>query len=162
MELIAAVLRLLVIALGAGVTLYLALFLFQRLTPGIDEWAEVARGNAAAGLLMGAVALSAAVIIRPIVAQPLWGLDLRTGRVVTAVFLEGIRLLLGMLVAVGAVTLAAWLYNILTRGIVESTELRLGNVAVGLVQSAVILSTALLLSEPAAAAVRALLEAVFR
>ena len=162
MELATSALRLLVIALGTGVGLYLALYLFQRLTPGIDEWGEVVRGNVAAGLMLASVALAVAIVVRPIVAQPLSGMDLRAGSVVVAVFVEGARLLLGLLLAVGAVALASWLYNLLTRGIQERAQLRLGNVAVGLIQAAIIVSTALMISAPGAAFVQALIGTLFR
>lgn len=162
MSLAVAVLRLAVIVPATSIALYLSLFLFQQLTPGIDEWREVAHGNAAAGVVMAAVAVAVAVVLHPIIATPLVGLDLGAVALVRALFLEGIRLLLGMLLAVLAVAFAAWLYDVLTRQIDEYRQLARGNVAVGLVQAGVIVSIALLLSAPGAALVQALMEAIFR
>lgn len=162
MALVSAVLRMLVVALGAGVALYLALWMFERLTPGIDEWKEIAGGNAAIGAVMASVVLAVAVVVWPTLSFSLSGLDLRIAQVPMELAAEGLRILLGMGLAVGSVTLAAWLYGRLTGPIDEAAELRRGNLAVGLVQAAVILSTAVLLSSPAAAFVRLVLEAVFR
>ena len=162
MSLPVAILRLAVIVPATSIALYLSLFLFQRMTPGIDEWREVARGNAAAGVVMAAAAAAVAIVLHPIVAAPLIGLDLGAAALVNALFLEGVRALLGMLLAVATVAFAAWLYNVLTRQIDESRQLAQGNLAVGLVQAGVIVSTALLLSAPGADLVQALMATFFR
>ncbi|MHB0877233.1 MAG: DUF350 domain-containing protein [Anaerolineae bacterium] len=162
MALVSAVLRILVVAAAAGVALYVALWLFDRLTPGISEWQEIARGNAAVGAVMASVVLAVAIVVWPTVAFPLSGLDLRIAEIPAQLAAEGVRILLGMGLAVGSVALSAWLYNRFTGPIDERTELQRGNLAVGLVQSAVILGTAALLSSPSADFVRLVLEAVFR
>ena len=55
---------LLAVVLSALVA-YLGVWLFNRATPGLDEWAELRKGNPAVGLVMAAVVVGVAIILRP-------------------------------------------------------------------------------------------------
>ena len=56
----------LVIAVLAGaVAAYMGVVLFDRATRGIDEWAELAQGNQAIGIVLGAIVVAVAWVIRP-------------------------------------------------------------------------------------------------
>jgi len=162
MALVSAVIRILVVSVAAGVALYVALWLFDRLTPGISEWQEIERGNTAVGAVMASVVLAVAIIVWPTVSFPLAGMDLRISQVAMQLAAEGVRILLGLGLAVGSVALASWLFDRLTGPIDEVAELKRGNLSVGLVQAAVIVGTAALLSGPAADFVRLILAAAFR
>lgn len=162
MALVSAVLRMLVVASAAGLALYLAVWLFERLTPGIREWEAIAQGNAAIGAVMASVVLAVAIVVWPTLSFSLTGLDLRIAQVPLELAAECLRILLGMGLAVGSVALATWLFDRLTGSLDEMAELQRGNLAVGLVQASVVVATAALLSAPSAALVKLVLEAVFR
>ncbi len=154
--------RLVVIGIAAAIGLYLSVVLFQVLTPGVDAWREIARGNTAVGSVMAAVMVAVAIVVLPIVSVPLEGLDIGPGAAVTILLVDGLRILFGMGVAVLAVVLSAALNNLMTGPINEKLELQRGNLAVGILQAGVIVATALVISAPAAALVRGLLEGLVR
>jgi uncharacterized membrane protein YjfL (UPF0719 family) len=161
MILVLAVVRLIVVVLATVVAIYASLTLFQFLTPGIDEWQEVARGNVAAGLVMAGVAVAVAIILQPIIMLPLQRLDVGASVLLVAVLLEAVRVALGVVIAVATVVFSSWLYGLLTRRIEERLELQHGNIAIGLIQASVIVATAMLVSAPATMLVGAVLQAVF-
>jgi len=162
MDLLIDIVRLVVVAGAAAIAIFLALVMFEWLTPGIDEWEQVAEGNWAVGAVMGAVAVATALVMRPIVAPSLRGLDVGAAGVARSLALEGFRALMGMVLAILSVTFAGFLYNVLTGTINERAELRRGNAAVGVVQAGVILGVALLISAPAATLAIDIVETLFR
>ena len=157
-----ALIRLVVVAGAAAVGLFLALALFHALTAGVDEWRELARGNAAVGIVLAGVVIAVAVIIEPVVQVPLSAFDVGAAVLATALLVEGIRILLAMGVAVLAVALSAALHNLLTGPIDERREVVQGNVAVGVLQAGVVVGMAILISGPAADLVTSLVRLVFR
>ncbi len=161
MDVVLAIARLAVVLVAAVAAVYASMVLFQFMTPGIDEWKEVAAGNVAAGLVMAGVAVAVAIVLQPIITFPLQRLDLGASVIAVALLLEVVRVCLGVIVAVLVVVFAAWLYGLLTRRIEERLQLEQGNVAVGLIQAAIIVSTAILVSAPAGMLVSALLQTVF-
>lgn len=54
--------------------LTIALLLFDRITPGVDELAEVRAGNVSAGLVLGAVVIVVALLAAPGLESALYGL----------------------------------------------------------------------------------------
>ena len=49
----------------AGLITFLGVWLFERSTRDIDEWAELRDGNLAVGIVMGAIVVAVGVIVRP-------------------------------------------------------------------------------------------------
>ncbi|NPV08845.1 MAG: DUF350 domain-containing protein [Anaerolineae bacterium] len=158
--LVIALARLVVVGIVAAIGVYLSASLFQALTPRVDVWDEIARGNAAVGAVLAGVIFGVALVIYPVVSVPLEGLDLGPGEAAVVLLIEGLRLLFGVGVGALAVILSAGLYNLMTGPIDEKLELQRGNVAVGLVEAGMVVGTALLLSAPAASLVRSVLQAL--
>ncbi len=130
----------------SALTAYLGVWLFDRTTPKMDEWKLLKEGNVAVGLVLGAIVLGVAIVLRPALqvnpalrpdAGAVWGVVILLG-------LQVIQLVLGLVFAVIAITLALWLFTRLTGELDEWAELERGNQAVGVVLAAVILSTALI------------------
>ncbi|MBX5484243.1 MAG: DUF350 domain-containing protein [Myxococcaceae bacterium] len=65
----------LVLTLLVGIALLvIAIFVFNRITPGVDEVAEVRQGNVAAGVVLGAVVVVVALLAAPALEAALNGL----------------------------------------------------------------------------------------
>ncbi len=124
---------------------YLGAWLFNRATPGLDEWAQLRQGNPAVGLVMGAVIAGIAIIIRP--ALRVVPLQLDTGvalGVAWRLLAQAIQMAAGLLLALAAIAFALWLFTRLTGELDEWAEIAKGNVGVAVMLSGVILATALL------------------
>ncbi|GEM_PF-3285274 len=160
MWLVVSLARLVVVAIAAALGVYLSAWLLQAITPELDLWAELLRGNMAMAVVLAGVILAVAAVMHPVVSVALESYDLGPGAAATALLIEGARLVFGAIVGGLSVVLAAGLYNLLTGSLDERAELRGGNVAVGVVEAAVMLGVALLVSAPATALVRAVLDAV--
>jgi len=160
MWLVISLARLVVVGVAGALGVYLAVSLLQALTPGVDLWAGLAERNLAVAAVIGGAILAIAVVMYQVLAVPLEAYDLGRGAAATTLLIDGMRLLLGAAIGGVAVALSARLYNRLTGALDELTELRAGNVAVGLAEAAVMVGTALLLSAPAASLVRGALDAL--
>lgn len=160
MWLVVSLARLVVVAIAAALGVYLSAWLLQTITPGLDLWAELARGNMAMAVVLAGVILAVAAVMHPVVSVPLDAYDLGPGAAAATLLIEGARLVFGALVGGVGVVLAAGLYNLLTGSLDERAQLRSGNVAVGVVEAAVMIGIALLLSAPATSLVRAALDLV--
>jgi uncharacterized membrane protein YjfL (UPF0719 family) len=124
---------------------YLGVWLFDRSTPGLDEWAELRKGNPAVGVVMGAVVVGVVIILRP--ALNIASLRLDVGitldvalRLLTQVLLVAV----GLVLALAAIAFALWLFTRLTGELDEWAEIAKGNVGVAALLAGVILGTALL------------------
>jgi len=158
--LVVSLARLVVVAIAAALGVYLSAWLLQSIMPGLDLWAELARGNMAMAAVLAGVILAVAAVMHPVVSVPLEAYDIGPGAAATALLIEGARLVFGAVVGGLGVVMAAGLYNLLTGSLDERAELRAGNVAVGLVEAAAMVGIALLLSAPATALVRASLDLI--
>ncbi len=144
----------LALVLGVGVT-FAAFRLLARLVRPIAVGAELKAGNAAVGVLVGAMLLGCGVIVRTAVAPAASGLQ-------TALFhglglgaalrLLGLWLLLvavASAVAIVTMVAATRVFLRLTREVDELAEIGRGNLAVALTLGAVIVVMALLIAEGA-------------
>jgi uncharacterized membrane protein YjfL (UPF0719 family) len=122
----------------------LGVWLFERATRDVDEWAELRRGNLAVGVVMGAIVLAVGIIVRPALQDPLLSADLGRSRPLYELLVNAAGLLVALLLAVVAVGLALWLFTRLTADLDEWTELASGNHAVAVLMAGVILAVALL------------------
>ncbi len=57
--------QLIIAVVLSAIAAYLALFLFQWFTRGVDEWQLLRDGNAAVGIVLGAMLVAVAIILRP-------------------------------------------------------------------------------------------------
>jgi uncharacterized membrane protein YjfL (UPF0719 family) len=131
----------------SAIAAYLAFYLFQWFTRNLDEWEELRQGNPAVGMVLAAIVISVAIVLRQamIVNTALWdfGRDLYF-RVLLAQMLQ---LAVGLLLAVTALALALYLFATLTRGIDEVEELKRGNLAIAGLLSGVVVGVALMVSQ---------------
>lgn len=141
----------LVVAVFLGaITAYLAFYLFQVFTRGLDEWAELRRGNAAVGVVLSSIIVAVAIVLRPalVVNSAAWDVG---GDVFFRVLLaEALQLAIGLVLAIGTLVLALLLFAALTRGIDEIEELKKGNLAIAGLLAGVVLSISLLISQAVA------------
>ena len=128
----------------AGLVTFLGVWLFERATRSIDEWAELRRGNLAVGVVMGAIVVAVGVIVRPALQDPLIVADLGRSRPLYELLINAIGLLIALLLAIVAVGFAVWLFTRLTTDLDEWTELASGNHSVAALMAGVILAVALL------------------
>lgn len=131
----------------SAVVAFLSFYLFQWFTRDLDEWEELRQGNPAVGVVLGAILVATALILRPALAvdTTMWDAGYRVyGRVLLA---EALQLAVGLVLAVVALGLAVLIFAALTRGIDEIEELKKGNLAVGGLLGGVILGVGLMVSQ---------------
>jgi uncharacterized membrane protein YjfL (UPF0719 family) len=127
------------LAVGA---IYIGLRAFDKLTAGIDELAEIRKGNAAVGIFFLSILLSLAILIRPGVAEFAAGIEPGYSLSLMAVLalINITKLAFSLMVAIIAVFCAFSLLDYLTRNMDEVHELKRGNVAVALLIAGLLLS----------------------
>jgi uncharacterized membrane protein YjfL (UPF0719 family) len=135
----------LVIAVFLGaVAIYLSVLLFDRATQGIEEWDELTKGNVAIGIVLGAMVVAVAWMLRPALKMPISGWDVGASRAVIALGVEAVQLLVGLILSVLSILFAVWLFDRLTTNVEEWAELKRGNIAVAALLAGVIIAVALL------------------
>ncbi len=126
---------------------YLAFYLFQWLTRGLDEWQELRQGNAAVGVVLGAILIAVAIVLRPALSLNTSTWDVGNAFLLRALLAQTLQLAIGLLLAVLTLMLGFLLFAALTRGIDEIEELRKGNLAVAGLMAGVIIGMGLMVSE---------------
>jgi len=124
---------------------YLGLWVFSRSTPGLDEWSELRRGNPAVGVVMAAVVVGVAIILRP--ALQVVTLQLDTGatlEVIWRLLTQALLVAVGLFLSLIVIAFALWLFTRLTGDLDEWAEIGKGSVGVAVLLAGVILATALL------------------
>ena len=140
--------QLVVAIIFAVVALYIGFAVLGKITRGIDEEKELAKGNAAVGIIVAAVFVAIALVVESGVSGLSAGISkaLTVGIFSTdgliAVGLSFFQLLAGIVLAVGAIYLALNILDKLTSGVEEFEELKKGNVAVALEMGGVIIAVA--------------------
>ncbi|HSJ58474.1 MAG TPA: DUF350 domain-containing protein [Anaerolineae bacterium] len=131
----------------SAIAAYLAFYLFQWFTRGLDEWEALRSGNAAVGLVVGALVVAVAIVLRPalVVNTTVW--DVGRDLYVRVLLAEAIQLAVGLVLALLAIALALYLFAALTRGIDEVAELAAGNLAVAGLLAGVVIGVALMVSQ---------------
>ncbi len=115
---------------------------FDKLTPGIDELKEIRKGNVAVGIVVGAVVVSVALMMRAgvldfaSIISPGTGL----GQIVYFGAISLAKLAISLLGAVMTVYVSFYVLDYLTQDIEEAHELRRGNVAVAILVASVLIS----------------------
>jgi len=128
----------------AGLITFLGVWLFERSTRDIDEWAQLRDGNLAVGIVMGAIVVAVGIIVRPALQDPLIAADLGRSRPFYELLINAVGLLIALALAVVAIGFAVWLFTRLTTDLDEWAELADGNRAVAALMAGVVLAVALL------------------
>jgi len=132
----------------AALAAYLAFYLFQWFTRDLDEGEELRRGNAAVGIVLGAIVVSVAIVLRPALEVDSTAWDIGRSEVFFRVLLvEALQVAVGLVLAVVAQALAFYLFAALTRGFDEVAELKQGNLALAGLLAGVLIGAGLLTSQ---------------
>lgn len=143
--------QLVVAIIFAVVSLYIGFSVLGRITKGIDEEKELAKGNTAVGIIVASVFVAIAIVVESGVKGLSAGIGkalsvgLLTGDGIIAIILSVLQLVLGIALAVGAIYLALNILDKLTKGVEEFEELKKGNVAVALEMAGVIIAVAVII-----------------
>lgn len=146
-QLLVSVAQIVVAVILAAVASYLGLLLFNRATRDLDEWAELRRGNAAMGFVLGSIILGIALILRPALTVPQVADTGDRLYPIFALLIQPAAILLGLILALSSIIFAVGLFDRLTGQIDELAELQQGNMAVAAVMVGVILAVSLLMAK---------------
>ncbi len=137
------------IILSAG-ALYSGISMLDRLTPGIDEWKLIKKGNLAVGLFYAAVMFAVMLFTGPRVLEFTMYLQtvLPIELTAYALFVSFINYLLSLLLGIFVIFLTIHVIDRLTHDLDEFAELEKGNVAVGLIMSVVLIAVVISVTTP--------------
>lgn len=131
----------------SAIVAFLSFYLFQWFTRDLDEWEELRQGNPAVGVVLGAILVAVAIMLRPALAVDTIQWDVGHQFYVQVLLAEALQLAIGLVLAVLALGLALLLFAALTRGIDEIEELKKGNLAVGGLLAGVVLGVGIMVSQ---------------
>ena len=140
--------QLIVAILLAVLAAYLAVVLFEWTTRGINEWDQLLKGNLSVGMVLGAIAVAVAIILRPatqVAITAAWDVG-RNMFPFYALLTEAIQIFIGILLAVVSIWLSLGIFSRLTGEIDEMAELEKDNRGVAALLVGVILAVALLVA----------------
>jgi uncharacterized membrane protein YjfL (UPF0719 family) len=150
---VVGIIQLVIAIILAVVALYIGFSVFGRITKGIDEQKELAKGNTAIGIIVASVFFAIGIVVQSGVAGISSGIkaaQASAGGILSAGGLLAIgmgllQLILGIVLAIASIYLALNILDKLTKGIEEFEELKKGNVAVALEMAGVIITTAVII-----------------
>ncbi|CAG0981184.1 hypothetical protein METP2_01983 [Methanosarcinales archaeon] len=154
MELVNAVvgiIQLVIAIILAVAALYIGFSVLGKITKGIDEEKEIAKGNTAVGILVASVFIAIGIVVQSGVAGISVGISqainagLMSSLGITIIVVSIVQLILGIVLAIVAIYLALNILDKLTKGIDEFAELKKGNVAVALEMAGVIITVAIII-----------------
>jgi uncharacterized membrane protein YjfL (UPF0719 family) len=131
----------------SAIAAYLAFYLFQWFTHDLDEWEELRQGNPAVGIVLGAILVAVAIVLRPALTVSTATWDVGGDLFFRVLLAEGLQLAVGLVLAVVTLALALYLFAGLTRGIDEVEELKRGNLAIAGLLAGVVVGVGLLVSQ---------------
>lgn len=152
---IALVLALVMAIISLLITLWLAMkavskaiSMFDKTTQGIDEWAELRKGNVAVGLLMGAMILSVANVTRGAILGLTENLTNPALSITFAlqIVVGVLNLLIGLWIATNVISMTLKILDKSTKDVEEMKEIGKGNVAVALMVTGVLLGVSTIVS----------------
>ena len=150
-NLIVGIVQLLIAIVFAVIALYLGFLVLGKITQGIDEEKELARGNVAVGVIVASVFVAIAVVVQSGVSGLSVGINkaLKLGIFsldgIFTICIAFFQLVLGIALAVGSIYLALYILDKLTKGVEEFEEIKKGNVAVALEMAGVIIAVAVII-----------------
>ena len=148
---IVGLIQLLISIIFAVLALYIGFAVLSKITKGIDEEKELAKGNVAVGVIVASVFVAIALVVQSGVSGLSVGINkaLSVGLFsvdgLLAVCVAFVQLILGIVLAVGAIYLALNILDKLTKGVEEFEEIKKGNVAVALEMAGVIIAVAVII-----------------
>lgn len=146
-QLLLSLAQLIVAVILSAVAAYLAFYLFQWFTRGLDEWEELRQENAAVGIVLGAILISVAIVLRPALSVNTAAWDVGGELFFRVLLAEALQLAVGLVLAVLTLALALYLFAGLTRGIDEVEELKQGNLAIAGLLAGVVVGVGLMVSQ---------------
>ncbi len=148
---VVGLIQLIISIIFAVLALYISFAVLGKITKGMNEEKELAKGNTAVGIIVAAVFVAIALVVQSGVSGITVGINkaLSVGILsvdgLLAIGVSLIQLLLGIVLAVGAIYLALNILDKLTQGVEEFEEIRKGNVAVALEMGGVIIAVAVII-----------------
>jgi uncharacterized membrane protein YjfL (UPF0719 family) len=146
-QLLLSLAQLAIAILLSAIGAYLAFYLFQWFTRNLDEWEELRQGNPAVGIVLGAIVISVAIVLRPALSVNTGIWDIGRALYFRVLVVEALQLAVGLVLAVITLALALFLFAALTRGIDEIEELKKGNLAIAGLLAGVVIGVALMVSQ---------------
>jgi uncharacterized membrane protein YjfL (UPF0719 family) len=141
---VVGIIQLVVAIVLAVVALYIGFSVLGKITKGIEEEKEIAKGNVAVGILVASVFVAIAIVVQSGVAGVSTGISMALKGDIYALVASIIQLILGIVLAIAAIYLALNILDKLTKGIDEFEELKKGNIAVALEMAGVIITVAII------------------
>ncbi len=148
---VVGIVQLIIAVIFAVVALYIGFSVFGKVTKDVDEQKELAKGNVAFGVVVAAIFIAIGVVVQSGVAGISVGISKAAVLGFTSVdgllviVIAIIQLVLGVLLAIGAIYLALNILDKFTKELKEFEELKKGNVAVALEVAGVIIAVALII-----------------
>ncbi len=148
---IVGLIQLVISILFAVLALYIGFAVLGKITKGMNEEKELAKGNAAVGIIVASVFVAIALVVQSGVSGISVGINkaLSVGILsvdgLLAVAVAFVQLILGIVLAVAAIYLALNILDKLTKGVEEFEEIKKGNVAVALEMGGVIIAVAVII-----------------
>ena len=148
---VVGLIQLIISIIFAVLALYIGFAVLSKINKNMDEEKELARGNVAVGIIVAAVFVAIALVVQSGVSGLSVGINkaLSLGILsvdgLLAIGVAFIQLILGIVLAVGAIYLALNILDKLTKGVDEFEEIKKGNVAVALMMGGVIIAVAVII-----------------
>jgi len=148
---VVGLIQLIVSIIFAVLALYIGFAVLSKINKNMDEEKELARGNVAVGIIVAAVFVAIALVVQSGVSGLSVGINkaLSVGILsvdgLLAIGVAFIQLILGIVLAIGAIYLALNVLDKLTKGVNEFEEIKKGNVAVALMMGGVIIAVAVII-----------------
>ena len=144
-NMITGIIQLIVAIILSVVALYIGFSLFSRITTKIDEEKELAKGNAAVGIVVASVFISIAIVIQSGISGVSIGIKGAIAGNMYPLVASVLQLILGITLAIGAIYLALNILDRMTKEIDEFGEIKKGNVAVALEMAGVIIAVSIII-----------------
>jgi uncharacterized membrane protein YjfL (UPF0719 family) len=143
--------QLVVTTVFAVLALYIAFTVHNKMAQTIDAEKELSRGNIAVAIVVAAVFVAIAIVVESGVTGLVMGIGkaletgIFTGDGILIVGIAVVQLVFGIVLAVGAISLALIILEKMTSDIELSEEIRKGNTAVALEMAGVIVAVAVII-----------------
>jgi len=148
---VVGLIQLIISIIFAVLALYIGFAVLIKINKNMDEEKELARGNVAVGIIVAAVFVAIALVVQSGVS----GLSVGINKAISmgilsvdgllAIGVAFTQLILGIVLAVGAIYLALYVLAKLTKGFDEFEEIKKGNIAVALMMGGVIIAVAVII-----------------
>lgn len=141
---IIGIVQLIIAIILAVISLYIGFATLGKMTSNMDEEKEISKGNTAVGILVASIFVSIGIVVQSGVSGVSVGLRSAMSGNIYPLIASVLQLILGIVLSVAIIYLALNMFDKLTKGIDEFTEIRKGNVAVALEMAGVIIAVALI------------------